>query len=281
MTEKPQNEDVWRSIFETGNPQLQGLRKHYDWWPAWPSYARCRLCLLPFSGIGGVWMRRVHNWRPSERNRHYCNKCDDFINKYPGGAEVTISVLFVDVRNSVGLAEKIGPTEYGRIINEFTVTASETLTDADGFIVKFSGDAVAAVYPPGFLRANYAQRAIAGAEQLLRTKMPSTPYGELAIGIGVYTGIAYIGTLHSQKLASNRTGYDPAYFEVQPLGDVPNVSARLSGEASPSEALISESTLAAAGYKPGELEPHDRDLKGRHAPVTTYALTRDTSPLGE
>jgi adenylate cyclase len=224
-------------------------------------------------------MRRIHGWRPSERNRHYCNKCDDFINKYPGGAEATMSVLFVDVRKSVTLAEKIGPTEFGQIMNEFTETASEALTDADGFIVKFGGDAVAAVYPPGFLREEYARRAIAGAEQLLRTTMPLAPDGELRIGIGVYTGIAYIGTLHSQKQMSG--GYDPAYFEVQPLGDVPNVSARLSGEASPSQALISESTLIAAGYKPGELQPHDLDLKGRVAPVTTYAITRDTAPLGK
>jgi adenylate cyclase len=226
-------------------------------------------------------MRWVHGWRPSERNRHYCNKCDVFINKFPGGAEVTMSVLFVDVRNSVGLAEKIGPAEFGHIINEFTVTSSETLTEADGFIVKFSGDAVAAVYPPGFLGSRYAQRAIAGAEQLLRTKMPQGPEGELRVGIGVYTGVAYIGTLHSQKQTSIRSGYDPAYFEVQPLGDVPNVSSRLSGEALPNEALISKSTLAAAGYKPRELEPHDHDLKGRGAPVTTYAITRETEPLGE
>ena len=285
MTEKPQNEDVWRSIFETGNPQLHGLRKHYDWWPAWPSYARCRLCLLPFSGIGGVWMRRVHNWGPSGRNRHYCNKCDDFINNNPGGAKVEMSVLFVDIRNSSRIAEKLDPALFAKIIRRFTKIVAKTLTDEDGFIFKFSGDALGTVYPPGFLGpVEHARRAIAGAESLLRTAMPRAPGGgELSIGIGVHTGLTYIGTLNEDEKGqdpSSEKVHEKVYDDVQPIGDVPNVSAGLSAMGQ-NQAFISESTLIAAGYNSKGLKLEDVYVKSRVAPVPICKVTRQTPPLRE
>jgi adenylate cyclase len=277
MTEEEKDAEIWRSIFDApGNDDLKGLRKNYKNWPKSP---RCRLCSLPFRGLGGLWMW-FRGLGRSNRNRHYCNKCDKFIRAARGGAKVTMSVLFADVRNSVGLAAKLDPATYGPIIQNFTEVASETLMDADGFIVKFAGDAVAAVYPPGFLgRDEYARRAIEGAERLLRTPMPATPHGELTIGIGVSTGELYISTLRSLTADRDENRYAPSYFEVQPLGDVPNVAARLSGEASPGQALIDEATLIAAGYKPEGMQPVPLQLKGRDTPVTVCRISRDTPLL--
>ena len=275
MTE---NEDKWRSIFETGNPDLQGLRKNYNWLPWGP---RCRLCSLPFRGPGGFFMRVFRHKGPSERNRHYCNACNSFIRATRGGAEVPMSILFVDIRNSSRLAEQLAPTPFAGIIRIFTRTVAEALTDDDGFIFKFGGDSVGTVYPPGFLGpVTYARRAIAGAEHLLRTAMPRAPDDrEVSIGIGVDTGRTYIGTLGPEE--QNGSYKESIYDDVQPLGDVPNVSARLSGEALPGQALISEATLIAAGYKPGGSRPIEMSVKGRSAPITVYAITRDTAPLGE
>jgi adenylate cyclase len=283
MTEQLENQEVWRSIFETGNPDLKGLQKHYNRLPSSP---RCRLCSLPFKGMGGLWMRYVRKKYRSERNRHYCNTCNSFILAKPGGAEVTMSVLFVDIRNSSKIAEKLDPALFAGIIQRFTRITATTLADEDGFIFKFSGDAIGTVYPPGFLGPAYARRGIAGAERLLRTAMPRTPDGgELSIGIGVHTGLTYIGTLHSHYRNDDEDRWDRSHEEgvldnVQPLGVVPNVASHLSDHASPGEALISESTLLAAGYKPGGLQLRQILLKGETT-VPAYAITRDSAPLRE
>jgi adenylate cyclase len=261
------NEEVWRAVFAEGHPKLKQFQRFHMRLPSPP---RCKMCFVPFGGIGGVFMR----WRgkgPSQRNPRFCNACDAFITAFPGGAEVDLSILFVDVRNSVGLAERLGPTAFSSIMRDFYTAATQPLIDTDGFVIEFIGDAVAGIYPPGFCGPEHARKAIAGAERLVRGKMPSAPDGtELPIGVGVHTGTVFIGTV---------AGAEGGYHDVQPLGDNVNVAARLSGMAAPTQALISEATLVAAGCNPAGLQTRQLDLKGRTAPITAYAIGRDSAPL--
>ena len=39
--------------------------------------------------------------------------------RFPGGAEVEISVLFADVRGSTGLAERTSAVEFGQLLARF------------------------------------------------------------------------------------------------------------------------------------------------------------------
>lgn len=48
-----------------------------------PAPPRCRLCLVPFAGIGG-WLMRRRGKAPSSRNPHCCNACDRFLDAFPG-----------------------------------------------------------------------------------------------------------------------------------------------------------------------------------------------------
>lgn len=261
------NEQVWRAIFAEGHPKLKQFQRLHMRLPSPP---RCKMCFVPYGGIGGAFMRWCGKG-PSQRNPRYCNKCDDFINRFPGGAEVELSVLFVDVRSSVGLAERLGPTAYSSVINDFFRVATQSLIDTDGFVIEFIGDAVAGIYPPGFCGPEYARKAIAGAEHLMRNKMPLAPDGtELLIGVGVHTGTVFIGTVAGAK---------GGYHDVQPLGDNVNVASRLSSIAEPRQALISEATLIAAGCNVAGLQARRLDLKGRTLPITAYAIGCDTAPL--
>jgi adenylate cyclase len=261
------NEEVWRAIFAEGHPKLKQFQRLHMRLPSPP---RCKMCFVPFGGLGGAFMR----WRgkgPSQRNPRFCNACDAFITAYPGGAEVELSILFVDVRNSVGLAERLGPTAFSNVMRDFYTVATQSLIDTDGFVIEFIGDAVAGIYPPGFCGPEYAHKAIAGAEHLLRDKMPSTRDGtELLIGVGVHTGTVFIGTV---------AGAEGGYHDVQPLGDNVNVAARLSGMAEPRQALISEATLIAAGCNLVGLESRRLDLKGRASPIAAYVIGRDSATL--
>jgi adenylate cyclase len=261
------NEAVWRAVFAEGHPKLIQFQRFHMWLPSSP---RCKMCYVPFGGIGGTLMR----WRgkgPSQRNPRFCNACDAFITAFPGGAEVDLAVLFVDVRNSVGLAERLGPTVFSGIMRDFYTAATQPLIDTDGFVIEFIGDSVAAIYPPGFCGSKYARKAIAAAERLVRGKMPSAPDGtELPIGVGVHTGTVFIGTV---------AGAEGGYHDVQPLGDNVNIAARLSGVAAPAQALISEATLVAAGLEPATLQRREFNLKGRSTPISAYVIDRDSTPF--
>jgi adenylate cyclase len=60
----------------------------------------------------------------------------------------------------------------------------------------------------------------------------------LPIGIGVHTGVAYVGTV---------SGVEGSVQDVTALGDSVNITARLASQAGAGEALISEAACAAAG----------------------------------
>ncbi|MDF3605465.1 hypothetical protein PE067_04445 [Paracoccus sp. DMF-8] len=93
------HEDLWRQIFHDGHPVLTGKQRRYRMLPGMP---RCKMCFAPFGGFGG-WIARRIGLRPSFRNPRFCNACDKFIEQFPGGAEVPVSILFCDLRGSVAL----------------------------------------------------------------------------------------------------------------------------------------------------------------------------------
>src|SRR5690349_11285080 len=65
-----------------------------------PRDPRCKFCNAPFEGVGGVLVRAVFGKRRSQLNPNYCNMCDEASRRFPGGAEVRMSMLFIDVRGS-------------------------------------------------------------------------------------------------------------------------------------------------------------------------------------
>jgi adenylate cyclase len=163
------------------------------------------------------------------------------------------------------LAEGLDDDDVRRLMNEYFLAATLPLQDTEGFIIEFIGDAVACIYPPAF-SGDYSSKAIVGAERLLRTKMPSLPDGsELPIGIGVHTGTVSIGTVRSALRG---------YHDVQPFGDNVNVASRLCSLAEPGHALISESTLVAAGVSTADLDVREFKIRGRKAPVNALAIDR-------
>jgi adenylate cyclase len=91
-----------------------------------------------------------------------------------------------------------------------------------------------------------------------------TPAGPwLAVGIGVHTGAAYVGTVH---------GMEGTVTDFTALGDNVNIAARLAATAEPGEALISDATYTAAGLNLAYLERRQLELKGRTDAVGVRVL---------
>lgn len=187
-----------------------------------------------------------------------------FARRYPGGAELEISMLFVDVRGSTRMAEGMTPASFGQLMNRFYEAATDVLIRTDAVIDKLVGDEVIGLYLPLFTGPNHARPAVLAARELLL----ATGHGEdrdpwLPIGIGVHTGLVYVGTVG---------GAEDTVSDITALGDNVNVTARLASVARPGEALISEAAYAAGELDLGELESRQLELKGKSEPISARVL---------
>jgi adenylate cyclase len=222
-----------------------------------PSDPRCKLCQSPFEGMGGFVMRTLGR-KQSTLNPNFCNVCEDFAQKHPGGAEVEMSMLFVDVRGSTALSEQLTVTEFRELINRFFIESSKAITKEDGLIEKLAGDAVAAFWGAGFAGPEYVTKTIHAAQKIQNVMAQE----KIPVGIGVHTGVAYFGAMGSAEGLVN----------ISAIGDEVNTAARLASKAAAGEIIISEPALKAAGIDNDQLESRRLELKGISTPVTVRVL---------
>ncbi len=243
--------------------KLPGLKRLRQFYRVLPGDKRCKNCYVPLSGFTAPLMRLVGR-RPYHKNPRFCNWCMWLGQVYPGGAEIELSLLFTDVRGSTSLAETMSPAEFSQLMNRFYDVATDVLIRTDAFIDKLVGDEVIGLYIPGYAGRHHARKAVQAAQELGLAMGYGTPDGPwLPIGIGVHTGVAYVGTVQ---------GIEGTVTDFTALGDSVNVAARLVSKAAPGEALISNVTYDASGLNLGDLEQRQLELKGKAEPVSVRAL---------
>ena len=253
--------EFWRQYFTEGPPK-EHLRKS-RFYRLFPSDTRCKWCLAPFDGVPGAITKNVFQTYPSRYNPHYCNVCDEFSNKYQGGAEFPLTMLFADIRGSSALAEKIGPKEFSELINRFFIKSTHVLTGFGAMIEKLVGDEVTAVFSRGLVGDDYFGQAIKAAKSLLlETGHGSEKEPWVPIGIGIHSGESFLGSV----------GKPNGIMEVAALGDVPNTASRLASLAGPGEILVSEYTIKAAKVNPEGLEKRQLILKGHEKEITAFVI---------
>ena len=225
---------------------------------ALPHNPRCKFCHAPFQGIGGVIVRAVYGKKQSTLNPRFCNICEDFAKKNPGGHEVEMSMLFADVRGSTALSEKMTATEFSRLINRFYIETTNAIIEEDGVVEKLAGDAVAAFWGAGIAGRDYVARTIRAAQSILsimdREKIP--------VGIGVHAGVAYFGAMGSADGLVN----------ISAIGDEVNAAARLASKAAAGEIIVSETALKQTNVDGNNLESRSLELKGISQPVVVRVM---------
>jgi adenylate cyclase len=223
-----------------------------------PRDPRCKFCNAPFQGIGGTVVRVLFGKQRSLLNPRYCNLCEVASREFPGGAEVPMSMLFIDVRGSTALSEKMTPTEFSQLINRFYTEATKIIIDEDGLVEKLAGDSVAAFWGAGFAGSDYVGRTIKVAQNLLRAMERQN----IPVGIGVHAGTAYFGAM----------GTAEGLTEISAIGDEVNLAARLASKAAAGEIIVSERALNAADIDGKDLESRNLELKGISEPVPARVM---------
>src|SRR5215216_4156691 len=223
-----------------------------------PRDPRCKFCNAPFQGIGGMVVRVLFGKQRSALNPRYCNLCEIASQEFPGGAEVEMSMLFIDIRGSTALSEKMSPTEFSQLINRFYSAATKEIIEEDGLVEKLAGDEVAAFWGAGFAGPDYVKRTINVAQNLLRLMEEQ----KIPVGIGVHYGIAYFGAMRTAE----------GLTDISAKGEEVNMAARLASKAAPGEVIVSEQALKKAGIDGSELERRSLELKGISEPVLVRVM---------
>jgi adenylate cyclase len=248
-------EQLWRDWFMTDAYKVE--KRWYRAFRFLPHDPRCKICYSPFDGMGGFVMRSMGR-KQSNLNPNFCNVCEEFAQKHPGGAEVEMSMLFVDVRGSTSLSEKMTAIEFSRLINRFYVGATKAIAEEDGLVEKLAGDAVAAFWGAGFAGKEYVARTIRAA-QAIAYRMQKQ---EIPVGIGVHAGEAYFGAMGSKD----------GLVDISAIGEEVNTAARIASKAAAGEILISEVALARANMDAALLESRQLELKGISEPVRVRVM---------
>ena len=226
-----------------------------------PHDPRCRLCAAPFEGSAAPLMRLFGKGRWA-RNPNYCASCFNKIDSHRGGAEIESSFLFADVRGSTQLAEQMGPTEFRTLMDRFFATAAHVLVEHDAIVDKFVGDEVIGIFLPGLAGEDHAAHALAAARALMAATGSNTADPWVAVGAGVHTGVAFVGTVG-----------DGAHVELTALGDPVNVAARLASAAGAGEILVTLTAARAAKLAADGLERRDLELKGKSASTSVLVIS--------
>ena len=256
VVNKDNIEQMWHDWFMTDAFAVE--KRLYGFFRILPHDPRCKLCNAPFHGIGGRVVGALYGRKQSSLNPRFCNVCEGFAKKFPGGAEVEMAMLFVDVRGSTALSEQMTAMEFQKLINRFYIGSTRAIAEEDGLVEKLAGDAVAAFWGAGFAGADYTARTIRAAQKIQKVMEQQ----KIPVGIGVHAGLAFFGAMGSEEGLVN----------ISAIGDEVNTAARLASKAAAGEIIISERALAQAAINGEELEIRHLELKGISEPVTVRVM---------
>ena len=188
------------------------------------------------------------------------------------------TILFSDIRSFTDLSEPLSPQELMDFLNDYLKMMNMSIMVNHGFVDKFIGDAVMAIFDRTDQSSNDARNALnagMGMLQVLGTmnqKRKRQGQIPISIGIGIHTGPVVFGTLGFEERMDSTV-----------LGDAVNLASRLESLTKyyGASLLFSDQTFEALGDEKENLLIRKIDtvmVKGRKQPVTIYELFNSDSP---
>jgi class 3 adenylate cyclase len=161
----------------------------------------------------------------------------DSITKVHLGDHVSaeMAVMFSDIRGFTTMSEKMTAQENFDFVNEYLKLVSPIIQAHEGFVVKFLGDGMMAIFPYGVSDAVRAGIEKAEAVQAFNARLAERGLPSISVGIGIHTGPMMVGMI----------GED-LRMQGDAFSDNVNLTARLEGlnKFYGSSMIISEDTLS-------------------------------------
>jgi class 3 adenylate cyclase/CHASE2 domain-containing sensor protein len=184
-----------------------------------------------------------------------------------GGERRDVTVMFADLSGFTALSGKLPPEALTSLTNQYLGYIVEQVEATGGYVDKFIGDAVMAIWgapAPDPAHAVHAVRAaIAEAARIRAEGEAAAARGErsFAVKIGLNSGPAVVGNVGTERR-----------YNYTAVGETVNVAARLEGVPGLYGCALvlgpTTADAAAAEYLLGELDVIQ--VKGREAPLTVW-----------
>jgi adenylate cyclase len=119
------------------------------------------------AGIGRSVLRFMGS-APSSFSPRWCSSCEESARYYEVGAEVELTMLFANMRDSTSLAESKGTMGFKEIIQRFYKETSKVLVAHNTMVNRLMGAQVIALFVPRFAGKDHAKIALYAAQELLK-----------------------------------------------------------------------------------------------------------------
>ena len=193
--------------------------------------------------------------------------------KLKDGERRIVSILFADLKGFTAMSEKMDPEVVGSILDRILQLFTKCIKQFGGFIDKYEGDLVMALFGAKQASEHDTERAVNAAikmidllqpiNQLLDKKYPQGKGLDLAVRIGINTGLVTTG-----KVGEKREGDFTVY------GNVVNLASRMESNAPVNRIMLPEGTKKTIEQL-FEFEDHGEILvKGKSEPISVFLVKR-------
>jgi len=179
------------------------------------------------------------------------------------GERKLVSIVFADISGFTAMSEKMDPERVTDIINQCFQRLGKKVYESEGYIDKFMGDCIMALFGAPIAHENDPELAINCAIEMLKELAVFNKENGLDLGmsIGINSGLVVAGGVGTdQKL------------EYTVMGDAVNLAQRIQSAANRQEILVSRSIFSACEkiFDFETLEPIR--VKGKEHPVAVFSI---------
>ena len=186
-----------------------------------------------------------------------------------GGETRDVTVFFSDLEGFSSISEEMTPAELVAFMNEYLSAMTDIIESKGGYVDKYIGDSIVAVFGAPADDSDHASNAAhaalgcrTGLDELNRNSAAFKGY-KVAHRMGLNSGAALVGNIGSKRR-----------FNYSVMSDAVNVASRLEGANKYYGTTIaaSEMTVALTGSTFAWRELDAIRVKGRATPVKIYEL---------
>ena len=179
--------------------------------------------------------------------------------------QLDMAILFSDIRSFTALSEKMTPEQNFSFLNSYLGRMNPFIWENGGFIDKYIGDAIMALFPKGSGSALSAAIVMLSHIPLYNQQRKGFGYDPLRIGIGIHAGSVMLGIIGHER-----------FMQGTAISDAVNLASRLQDLTK-----VYEVALLVSNHVLFDLEDPNRynyrfmdkvKLKGKEDAVSVYEV---------
>lgn len=198
--------------------------------------------------------------------------------KYLWGVEQDVTVMFADLRGFTKLSEGRLSFDVVFLLNQFLGRMGEAIEDCGGYVDKFMGDGIMAIFgmdespAEGAAKALRAARAMGGVLDALNQSLREELHHPLEIGIGIHAGPAILGRIGAASRIE-------AASRITALGETVNTASRLESMTKELgvQIVVSKRAASLVGLAEGSgIDERSVNIRGLSRPLEVLTAKKAT-----